>query len=36
MDITDEEMINDVLTQIDISIQYGEESEPKEVKVTCL
>ena len=33
LDITDEDSINDVLIQIDTSIQYGEDSEHKEQKV---
>ena len=33
LDISDEDSINDVLTQIDMAIQYGEDLEPKEPKV---
>jgi len=33
LDITDEDSINDVLIQIDASIQYGEDLEHKEEKV---
>ncbi|XP_071094451.1 GPN-loop GTPase 3-like [Haliotis cracherodii] len=30
LDITDEESINDILLQIDLAIQYGDELEPRE------
>ena len=33
LDITDEDSINDLLIQIDFTIQYGEDLEPKEPKV---
>ena len=32
LDISDDESINDILVQADISIQYGEDLEPKEPK----
>ena len=35
LDYSDEENINDVLIQIDMTIQYGEDMEPKEMRV-CL
>jgi len=34
MDMTDEESLSDLLTQIDITIQYGEDLEPKEPRVS--
>ena len=34
LDATDEDSINDVIAQIDRAIQYGEDFEPKEPKVT--
>jgi hypothetical protein len=33
LDPTDEESINDVLLQADLAIQYGEDLEPKEMRV---
>jgi hypothetical protein len=36
LDVTDEDSVNDVLIQIDCSIQYGEDSEHKEEKVTSI
>ena len=36
LDITDEDSINDALLQIDSSIQYGEDFEPKEPKVSTV
>ncbi len=33
LDISDEDSINDVLLQIDLAIQYGEDLEPKEPQV---
>ena len=36
LDITDEESVNDILMQIDMSLQYGEDQEPREPKVLLL
>ena len=33
LDQTDEESINDVLLQIDTCLQYGEDQEPREMRV---
>ena len=33
LDITDEDSINDVLLQVDLTLQYGDDLEPKEPKV---
>ena len=33
LDPTDEDSINDVLIQVDMAIQYGEDLEPKEQRV---
>ena len=33
LDISDEESINDILLQIDLAIQYGEDQEPREPHV---
>ncbi len=36
LDITDEEMIGAVLYEVDNSIQYGEDLEPREMPVSVL
>ena len=36
LDITDDESIADILLQIDMAIQYGEDLEPKEIRVIFL
>ena len=33
LNITDEESIDNVLLNVDMSIQYGEDAEPREIKV---
>ena len=33
LDISDEESINDILLQIDLAIQYGDDQEPREPHV---
>ena len=34
LDVSDEESIGDILIQIDMAIQYGEDLEPKEPRVS--
>ena len=36
LDQTDEDSINDVLLQIDTCLQYGEDQEPREMRVAKL
>ena len=33
LDISEEDSINDILLQIDNAIQYGEDLEPREIRV---